>query len=720
MLAVVLIFSSTACIRSAEATKAHHLESGKAKLAKKDYDRAILEFLNANLRKATTLDPKHTDAQLKLAELMVASRNQQYIEEAQKRLQEILKITPGHPDVLDVLALTELQLGQPDQAEQHLRQALEKFPGHLKSTITLASMKMSQKDLDSAEAVLKEATRQDPQSVFAVVSLGEFYLYAQRPAEAEGQFQRVLEMEPNNAQALIYLAGLQFRTGRRELAEKTYKRVSALPDKQYKHLHALFLMQAGKTEAGIAEFEKLMKDDPNDRDARDRLVAAYIATTKIRKADQILEEALRKNPRDTGALLQRAKIMLLRNEPAQAETVAMELVRFQPDSAEAHYTLARIHQSRGAIHSQKDELLQALALNKNYLAPRLDLVRVALSTNDAKTAEELLDQAPQEQKTTLPFIVARNWLLFTQDRLDELQKGIEAGLAQTRPAELLLQQAFLKMRYSDYYGARACLEEILQHNPEDLRALDTLVRSHVAQNQAPAALRKVREYAARRPNSSRLQYFLGQSLVASGSSKEARIAFEAAKSAEPGFEAADLALAGLDFDEGRLESARARLSSLPASKMNGPAARLLMAGVERASGNITAAIHQYRKVLELDPAHVMALNNLAYLLTDAANQPDEGLKFAQQAMEIAPDNAHVNDTIGWVYYKKGVYRMAQRYFEGAVAKEATARRKYHLAMSCFQLGDRKRGQQVLDAALQLNPNLPEAKATLELRAAISK
>ena len=120
------------------------------------------------------------------------------------------------------------------------------------------------------------------------------------------------------------------------MAEKTYKRVSALADKQYRHLHALFLLQAGKAEAGIAELERLMHDDPKNRNARDRLVAAYIATKKIREAGQILEEALQKNPRDASALLQRAKIMLMMGQAAQAEDAAMELVRFQPDSAEAH------------------------------------------------------------------------------------------------------------------------------------------------------------------------------------------------------------------------------------------------------------------------------------------------------------------------------------------------------------------------------------------------
>ena len=286
---------------------------------------------------------------------------------------------------------------------------------------------------------------------------------------------------------------------------------------------------------------------------------------------------------------------------------------------------------------------------------------------------------------------------------------------------MLLQHGLLKLRQKDPHGARAFLEEILHRNPEDLRAWDALVRSYVMQKQAPTALRKLREYAAQRPDSPRLQYFLGQSLMADKNTKEARTAFEAAKSADPGLGAAELALAHLDFDEGQWESARARLSSLFAAKTDSPSARLLMAGVERATGNLTAAIDQYRKVLELDPYPCNGVEGSGLLarptqsssltkLSSMRNRPWRSLPIT------------LTSTIRLVgcTHQKGAYRSARQHFETAVAKEATARRKYHLAMACFQLGDQKGGQHVLDAALQSNPNLPEAKAALELRAAISR
>ena len=40
-----------------------------------------------------------------------------------------------------------------------------------------------------------------------------------------------------------------------------------------------------------------------------------------------------------------------------------------------------------------------------------------------------------------------------------------------------------------------------------------------------------------------------------------------------------------------------------------------------------------------------------------------------------------------------------QYLESAVTREATAKRKYHLAMAYLKLGRRAKGKQVLDAAL---------------------
>jgi tetratricopeptide (TPR) repeat protein len=136
-------------------------------------------------------------------------------------------------------------------------------------------------------------------------------------------------------------------------------------------------------------------------------------------------------------------------------------------------------------------------------------------------------------------------------------------------------------------------------------------------------------------------------------------------------------------------------------------ARLLLAQLETGDGASAAAIEQYRKVLAQDGKNAKVLNNLAYLLADG-NQWDEALKYAQEAKQLDPNSASADDTLGWTYFRKGLYPMAVTYLESATAKEGTALRKYHLAMAYLKAGNPKRGRQVLDEAMKMDPKLPEA------------
>ena len=214
--------------------------------------------------------------------------------------------------------------------------------------------------------------------------------------------------------------------------------------------------------------------------------------------------------------------------------------------------------------------------------------------------------------------------------------------------EALLQDAALKLAQKDYAGARASADEALRQNPEDVRALNLLVQTYSAQNQLPAGLEKAREHALRQPASASIQMFLGQLLSTNGDSLGARKAFEAAIAAQPRLVTAGIALAEIDTREGKRDQARQRLSALISSDPASVPGRLLFAQLEVSEGKTAAGIEQYRKAVALDDKNIFALNGLAYLLAKS-KQPDEAIKYAQKAKELAPDNGAVDDTLGWTF-----------------------------------------------------------------------
>jgi tetratricopeptide (TPR) repeat protein len=124
----------------------------------------------------------------------------------------------------------------------------------------------------------------------------------------------------------------------------------------------------------------------------------------------------------------------------------------------------------------------------------------------------------------------------------------------------------------------------------------------------------------------------------------------------------------------------------------------------------------YQKVLKINPRFAPAANNLAYLYAEKGENIDEALALAQSAKEQFPDDPHISDTLGWVYYKKNIFTRAITYLKEANEKISdNPLMRYHLGMAYFKNGDKGNAKAELRKALELNPRFPgaeEAKDTL--------
>jgi tetratricopeptide (TPR) repeat protein len=723
---------SAGCNRSPEAKEAEYLKSGRALLAKNDTGRALLEFMNAAkimpkdaepyyqlgltylalhnpgtalgaLKKATELNPKRADAQLQMAKLMATTQSQNLLQDAMNRLQSILAASPDNLEAIDTMAIAEWKLGKTDGAEKLLEGALAKSPADLKSAVMLSRMMLNQKDPDGAEKVLKKAAATAPKSAAPALALGSLYAKLNQADKAEAAFRNALQLDPKSAVALLGIATVQLARRQLDQAEQTLRQVAALPDQRYDALYAVFLYQSGKRDAALAEFERIAKEHPDDRTARTRLLEAYFAMNKQPEAQGVLAAALKKNPKDADALFQRSKLYLRTGKAREAQQDLNQITRFLPNDAGVHMALAATYKAQGQPRRERQELNDALGLDKTLLAARFAQVDNFVAGSDLEGALRLLEDAPVPQKKTLPWIIKRNRVLLALHKTKELRVALDQVLPDNKLPELMLQDAILKLAERDFARAREAAEEVLKQNPEEQRAARVVVDSYIVQKQPDKADERLKEIVVAHPNSAPLQNLMGEWHLSRGNLAGARRAWEAAKSTNPKFWQADVALADLDRREQHPDQARQRLVPVVAADPGNVTALMELARIAQESGNRGEAIARYRAVLGVDGSNLAALNNLAYHL--ALDNPDEGLKIAQQAAELAPDNAAVQDTLGFAFYRKGLYNSAVEYVKAAFAKEPTARRQFHLGMSYLKVGQKDLGQQMLVTALQKDPNL---------------
>jgi tetratricopeptide (TPR) repeat protein len=132
------------------------------------------------------------------------------------------------------------------------------------------------------------------------------------------------------------------------------------------------------------------------------------------------------------------------------------------------------------------------------------------------------------------------------------------------------------------------------------------------------------------------------------------------------------------------------------------------------SQNKTAdAKKRYEAILNSNPTAAVAANNLAWIYAEEGTQLDEALRLAQSAATSMPDNAEVSDTIGWIYYKKELPALAITAFERSVERAPdNASYHYHLALALSKSGDSARARTVVQQALKLKPDYPDAQKLL--------
>ena len=133
------------------------------------------------------------------------------------------------------------------------------------------------------------------------------------------------------------------------------------------------------------------------------------------------------------------------------------------------------------------------------------------------------------------------------------------------------------------------------------------------------------------------------------------------------------------------------------------------------------AIARYKRVIELQPRNVVALNNLAFRLATTKNAPAEALPFAQQAQRLAPQSGVVLDTLGWVQYLAGDKATAVKTLTAAAKGEPTnAEIRLHSAIALAANGAKAASEFELAEALRLSPALETSPDVRALRAVLEK
>ena len=78
------------------------------------------------------------------------------------------------------------------------------------------------------------------------------------------------------------------------------------------------------------------------------------------------------------------------------------------------------------------------------------------------------------------------------------------------------------------------------------------------------------------------------------------------------------------------------------------------------------SVEYYEKALDLDANNTTALNGLGFVLVDADIDLVRGLRCCKKAVDLKPNSAAYQDSLGWAYYKNGDFLEARTWLRRAM------------------------------------------------------
>lgn len=111
-----------------------------------------------------------------------------------------------------------------------------------------------------------------------------------------------------------------------------------------------------------------------------------------------------------------------------------------------------------------------------------------------------------------------------------------------------------------------------------------------------------------------------------------------------------------------------------------------------------------RKLIDLQPENAQAYNALGYSYADRRMRLPEARQLIEKALQLAPDDPFILDSMGWVLYRQGDLEAALNHLQRAHMQRADPEIAAHLAEVLWTLGRKDEAGRTLRDAQQKQPN----------------
>jgi tetratricopeptide (TPR) repeat protein len=456
--------------------------------------------------------------------------------------------------------------------------------------------------------------------------------------------------------------------------------------------------------------------EPNSQEALRTLAFQMVAMGRYREAMDHLRNLLAQ-----GATID---FRLITNQTAIDSNAALmidaliadfeELTALYPANQSLRLGLAHLYQQNTQIE-QAYELVRVLAQEMND-NPEVVILEVDLLEQMGNTAlaEKRLEQALRnnENHKELRFQYGRK--LLDEQRYREAHDQFQIIVEQfPEDYDMLYSLALISMEINMLNEAKQYFQRLVENAQRLDDAHYYLGYINVQENNPTEAIGHFINVNSG-GNFLQAQRNLAELMIRSGRYPEVKARFQNIRFRNPDYNIPLLTLeANVLLDEGLYSEASTVLNNAVGAFPNNIQLLFLRSVYAQEVNDLLLMEVDLRKIIQLNPTSPVAYNSLGYTLADRTDRFDEAYQLILRAVELAPNDPAIIDSLGWVQYRLGLYEEARENLDRAYELFPDHEVAAHLGEVLWVMGDKSAARKVWRKALESQPDSEHIPSTME-------
>ena len=466
----------------------------------------------------------------------------------------------------------------------------------------------------------------------------------------------------------------------------------------------VFLMESGETHRALKHFQIAWEQSDHHPSVGIKLAEAFYFLKRFSSSETIIDEVLEKDPVNFGALLIKAKIRYLQNDPGRALEYFEQIVSLYGDSFEILRLLGNIYYEMGKLdkalatyekalnrypnsarmqhrfglllaksgrfEDAKAAFHKAISIDPRFTESAGELARIFIENGRIGEAESVLETAVRNGFRTEAILLILGTLYMETGKLDDGIQLLESQRHETKlspDAQVLLGRLYFEAK--EFEEAAGIFQSLLaddKNNPEIARLLADI---YLLIGNPDQALRYFRMAIDSDPDDYRR--YLGL-FFATSPRFAPQDASRIELSDKEGVEILDQAGALVKADDfngnyligisylsiDSLDTAEDYLAQALKLEPKDEGTLLNLANIAERRQQYEQS-EQYLKILiQQKPDDPTICNFYGYLLSQMGKDLHQAEVLIRKALEQDPSNGYYIDSLGWVFYQRGEYDLA--------------------------------------------------------------